>query len=287
MNAKSQVVGQIKGTSGLTRPRFGPGQLLRDDDLTQGVAYTRDLSRLLFKSLLGCGVMCGLVVDWSYSCNKLNVVVGAGVALDCDGDPVWVQSPQTIVIDFDCTGSDVPDYVWVVLRGYEKCCAPRAAQCGCDDEDPAPQCTREVEAFEIRVLGERPKCVCGCPEPDGDETHLLDSRCRCVNPDPQWCYGKHYDGSCGCNCGDCEDCECDWILLARLKYNGDSEHPAWTVDHRVRRFIRPVLMRDPRVEAEYQARQAARATAEPAPAPAASAPVATKQTARKTTSRGS
>jgi hypothetical protein len=46
------------------------------------------------------------------------------------------------------------------------------------------------------------------------------------------------------------------VLLARLDESGDDpDHPAWTPDHRVRRFVRPVLMRDPQVEIEENARR--------------------------------
>jgi hypothetical protein len=251
MSAKSQVIGQLKGTSGLMRPRFAPGQLLRDDDLTQGVNYTRELSRLLFKTLLGCGVMCGLIVKWKYQCDKLNILIADGVALDCHGDPIQVPAPQTVTIDFHCTGQEVPPFLYILLRGCGKCCAPRDAVCGSGDGDGTSQCTREVDGFEIRVVGERPKCVCGCPEPNDDESHLLRTHCRCADPSPDWCYGAHYQGLCGCNCANCSDCDCEWILLARLEYNENSEQPAWKVDHRVRRFIRPVLMSDPQVELEH------------------------------------
>jgi hypothetical protein len=38
-------------------------------------------------------------------------------------------------------------------------------------------------------------------------------------------------------------------VLARIDETDDVERP-WKPDHRVRRFVRPVLMRDPLVEAE-------------------------------------
>jgi hypothetical protein len=47
----------MKGS--LIRPTYSPGLLLEDDDLTAGVSYTRGLTQLLFRSLFGCGVICG------------------------------------------------------------------------------------------------------------------------------------------------------------------------------------------------------------------------------------
>src|SRR5262245_54749011 len=122
--------------------------------------------------------------------------------------------------------------------------------CAPDEDDSSSVCTRERDGYEIRVLRERPECACGCPE--ASDHSLLDSDCKCVNPQLE-CYVDHYAGRCGCHGADCSDCECDCIPLARRDHSGDAEHPHWTTDHGVRRFIRPVLMRDPRVEIERPA----------------------------------
>jgi hypothetical protein len=83
---------------------------------------------------------------------------------------------------------------------------------------------------------------------DGDQ-------CWCVNPEHP-CYADHYAGKCGCDCEDCANCDCDCVLLARLdlstRENGEQ---GWSVDHRVRRFIRPMLMRDPQVQLENESRR--------------------------------
>jgi hypothetical protein len=44
------------------------------------------------------------------------------------------------------------------------------------------------------------------------------------------------------------------VLLARLE-RPDPAEPDWIADHRVRRFVRPVLMRDPQVEIEHKKRE--------------------------------
>ena len=41
------------GISTLVRTKFGPGMLLQHEDLEQLNSYTRDLSRLMFRSFLG------------------------------------------------------------------------------------------------------------------------------------------------------------------------------------------------------------------------------------------
>src|SRR6478735_4600712 len=126
MSANSKVATLVTGNSSLMKPRFSPGLLLRDDDLNQGVDYTRDLSRLLFRTLLGCGVVCGLRVSSEYKCNQLVVSVAEGVALDCHGDPIHVPTTQPIPIDASC-GQTILDEMWVIMKRTEKCRAPRAA----------------------------------------------------------------------------------------------------------------------------------------------------------------
>lgn len=275
MSATAKIVDPVTGHSTLVRPRFSPGLLLRDDDLRQGVEYTRDLSRLLFRSLFGCGVVCGLVVEPRVECGKLIVTVNSGVGLTCLGDPVEVPRPVSVTIDPTC-GKAVPDPLWVILCRTEKCCAPRSAVCSCEDDEASTACTREHEGFEIHVVGERMDCACGCPEPEltrssaqakkktaskrstarsgtitesssitGDSTRSTDTEtCWCADPCSP-CYHDHYMGECGCEC-----CDCECVVLARLDGVPDAKTgqiAEWKPDHSVRRFVRPVLMRDPQV----------------------------------------
>lgn len=245
--AKDRVV--AKDTSKLVKAKFGPGMLLQHEDLEQLNIYTRDLSRLMFGSLFGCGVICGLVVKTELKCGKVQVTVGSGLALACSGDPVWVTKDQVFTLDEHCD-HNIGARFWVVLCGTTKCCAPRTAICASDEDETPSVCTREIDGFEIKVTGERPHCVCGCKEPEDltqEEKAPFESECKCVNPILD-CYKDHYDGKCGCHCDECSDCECKCILLARLDRIEDTDE--FSVDHRVRRFIRPVLMRDPQVEIE-------------------------------------
>jgi len=294
MSANAKVVKPVTGQSSLVRPRYSPGLLLRDDDLKQGVDYTRDLSRLLFRSLFGCGVVCGLKVSWAFKCDKLVLTVDDGVALDCHGDPVHVPDAQSIPIDPSC-GDPIPPHMYVTLRRIEKCCAPRAAACSCDDDESPAVCTRERDGFEIRVVTAWPDCACGCKEQPPDETApppppsapappaglivtgtgsaaraagarssrrvlaqpavsvqqdieesaggatVAADDCQCADPKDK-CYVDHYNGVCACDCG---ECDCEWIVLARVDDRSTPEEKKWSVDHSVRRFARPVLMRDP------------------------------------------
>src|ERR1044072_6069648 len=255
MNTNNQPLATAKGTSTLARAKFGPGMLLQHDDLEQLNVYTRELNRLMFRSLFGCGVVCGLVVGADPKCGKIIVTVGSGLALDCEGDPIYVPKPQSIVLDEECK-PDIPTPLWVVLCRTEKCCAPRTSVCASDEDETTSVCTREREGFEIRIVRTRPKCSCSCPDPDSryPTQTLSEDACKCVNPkDP--CYSDHYDGKCGCDCEDCSNCDCDCVLLARLDREGDHDPPEATPDHRVRRFVRPALIQDPQVEKELKRKQ--------------------------------
>lgn len=258
MNNTNVTLASKTGTSTLVRAKFGPGMLLQHEDLEQLNLYTRDLSRLMFQSLFGCGVICGLVVGTKEECGKVNVTVGSGVALACSGDPVYVPKAESFPIDENCD-PDLPSPLWVVLCSKVKCCAPRTAVCSPDDDDAHAECTRERDGYEIRVVREPPPCVCGCTQPEdtNSTTPAGATACRCVDPDLK-CYQAHYAGKCGCNCDECSDCDCKCILLAKLTKGADG----WETDHRVRRFIRPVLMRDPQVEIEEEDRQSATTNAE-------------------------
>jgi hypothetical protein len=255
----------VHGPTSLVRPHFSPGLLLQDDDLTAGVTYTRALSRLLFRTAFGCGVLCGLKVTQPAlnKCGDLAVVIEKGVALDCIGDPIEVPKDQTITLTCE---TDIPDHLWLALRRYEKCCVPRTAVCS-EDAEPPTVCTRERDGFEIQIFSERP-CSCGCAPlapPDvtlsakksaakkktaaktgGGAAHgtesteplPIDAECLCNHRhDEGACYHDHYQGKCPCEC-----CESEWVLLAVANRDANG---GWTVDHSVRRFVRPVLMRDP------------------------------------------
>ncbi|HKP35970.1 MAG TPA: hypothetical protein VJT71_03860 [Pyrinomonadaceae bacterium] len=254
MTNTNEPAGISKGLSTLTRARFGPGMLLQHEDLEQLNSYTRQLNRLMFQSFFGCGVVCGLVVSAEPDCGKLRVTVQPGLALACSGDPVYVPDgiqPFFTREDFDLANAT---RLWVVLCGTTKCCAPRTTSCSCDDDEATSDCTREKDGYEIRVVTTGPECVCGCPEPANNESpQVIDNACKCVNPELP-CYKPHYDGTCGCTCGECSKCDCKCILLARLDKTQDAKKP-WQADHRVRRFIRPVLMRDPQVAIEEDNRK--------------------------------
>jgi hypothetical protein len=244
-------LGSTQGLGTLVKARFGAGMLLQHDDLDALATYTQELNRLMMRTLFGCGVMCGLVVSVDPpKCGKLLVRVAKGVALDSCGDPIAVNEAQTIALDTQCD-PQFPSTLWVVLCAKFKCCAPRTSMCASDD-DAESVSTRERYGYEIRIVAERPECACGCD--DVDKLHSSD--CRCANPD-QSCYRAHYAGECaGCDCvGECgAECGCECVVLAKLDQTLSQGEERWDVSHKVRRFIRPVLIEDPQARLEFEAR---------------------------------
>lgn len=251
---KNDVTASKSGSSTLMRARFAQGMLLQSEDLELLNSYTRDLSRLLFKSFFGYGVICGLVVSLNDkdSCGKQSITISPGLALDCSGDPLHVPKAVSLPIDENCDDNP-PAELWVTLCGTTKHCAPRTSMCASDDDDAVSVCTRVQEMFEIRLVSKAPDCACDCnrseyPDTGGESA----SYCWCEDPKPS-CYDSHYAGDCGCNNSSC-GCDCECVLLAYMERQESESGSTWMIDHRIRRFIRPVLMRDPQVMKEDKLR---------------------------------
>src|ERR1051326_3410153 len=126
--------------------------------------------------------------------------------------------------------------------------------CSTDDDEAQSVCTRERDAFEIRIVSgdKAPQCVCACgQETEGKKFGVGGAAvtpptdpCQCADPTDD-CYKDHYGGICGCECKDSDGSDCcgNCVLLAKLTNGG--QPPEWTPNSSVRRFIRPVLVRDP------------------------------------------
>ena len=119
--------------------------------MNAGVSYTRDLNRLLLKSLFGCGVVCGLQVKAQRTCNerKLQITVPKGLALDCMGNAIEVPDTQTIEFDPEC--EKFPPEIWVILCYWEKPCRPKDVSCSAE-EDGQSQPTAGALRFPDRVV---------------------------------------------------------------------------------------------------------------------------------------
>ena len=241
----------VTGDGSQIRSKFNDGQSLQADDLTQTVDYPRDMTRLLFRSMLGCGVLCGFRVKPSIICEgtTLQIIVSKGVALDCRGELIELPSDETIQYAPPCPNGTIklPDEVWVLICHKERDCAPRDVLCSTQDGETAPVYTRTREGYQIKVLevkaGDQPPGCCACTSTFDEPTQQSANTCcdYIAIPDPtdqKDCYAKHYSGDCFC------ECTCDCIVLARVIVKTDRDTAAY-VDHSVRRYIRPVLMKDP------------------------------------------
>lgn len=221
----SDTKNETTGQGSLSRPHFASGQLLEDDDLNAGVAYTRNVVRLLLRSLFGAGIVCGLKVDAKrVSDNKgIEVTVDRGVAFDCAGNAIEVQGQQTLTLE----GCDSPykGIVWVTLYYGECRIRPREVACesGCGkDTQTVP--TRLNEGFRIEVLkaDKSPAGACRCGEVNG-------------NGDAVPCFQAGEPFNCGCGTG--SDCG---VVLAHIEVTNDIEQQPKVNDTvNPRRVIRP------------------------------------------------
>ena len=225
---------QAHGASQLVRPSYSPGLMLQDDDLRQAVDYTRDLSRLLFKSLFGCGVICGFEVTFEPGPCNGQAVIQPGVALDGHGDPVELRDAARIDL-----GADTPDELWITIRRRDILCLKRELACVADDDDGAMVTTRIRDGYQICLATTRPASTCGCIASVDAEGK---PRERQGDPTKDVFHRAHYAGSCSCHCGTGDNPGAGEVALARLRRN---DQRAFDVDYAVRRYIRPALIVDP------------------------------------------
>lgn len=268
MNDKSNHFA-VTGKSRLVRPRYSPGLLLQDDDLTQAVDYSRELNRLLLQALFGCGVVCGLKVTlYGKDACVPYIAIAPGMALDGDGEPVHVTGELRIPLDTSC--GTPPQKALVVIKRTEDYCMSRDLDCASDDDGGDKVSTRVFDGVEIRLVDESQKpfgCRCvgkdtrqggaanaNAGQPAGANAGAPANAQAAANananppvfadPDNE-CYKKHYAGDCDCGC------KGNWVVLGRFVNLDSAMAEAKTkkdgvdADHSVRRFIRPVLMRDP------------------------------------------
>jgi hypothetical protein len=221
----------------LVRPRYSPGLILEDSDLTAAVDYTRDLSRLLFRTLFGSGVLCGLTVSVEPD-PELAVTVAPGLALNGCGDPVQLASSVTIKLGRGEGARPEPDAAaagpkpgefWVVLCGGERRCAPRELVCDADEFDVRTQPTRIRTTAEVSIVFERPEGLCQCePAEAGQVADCHKEHNRRIDCPP--------DGGC-------------CVLLARVHWV--DKQTGWRPIHvGERRFLRPVFGPDPMTDGQ-------------------------------------
>ena len=150
MTTAKQKYRSITGDSSLVLPATAPACCWRTTTSPRPSRTTQSMIRLLFRSLFGCGVICGLDVKAEVSCNgtRVDATIGRGVALDCMGNPIEVTKSTQIA--YNCVCDPVPEWLWVVLCYRESCCRPKDVSCTADDDGQIVQ-TRVKEGYEVRL----------------------------------------------------------------------------------------------------------------------------------------
>ena len=152
----------------------------------------------MFRSLFGCGVVCGLVVKPDGSAARTRSPSARPGARLLAAIRSTCRRTQRIVVDEDCDRRSRDDQLWVVLCGTAKCCAPAHADVPVATTTRwTSMCTRERDGFEIRVVADRPNAPARASDEDekanggnGDtrgkrrrgERRDEESKCRCADP---------------------------------------------------------------------------------------------------------
>jgi hypothetical protein len=83
----------MSGSPSLRRPRFFSGKLVTPEDLELQQQYFREKLKRHNRSLHGFGIVSGLKV----TVNSGQIVVEPGLALDCEGNELAIETEQSIV----------------------------------------------------------------------------------------------------------------------------------------------------------------------------------------------
>jgi hypothetical protein len=136
----------MRESQSLKRPRFFAGQLLTPADLELEQEYFRKKLKRHNRSLHGFGIVSGLKV----TVNSGQIVVAPGLALDCEGNELAIETAQTIVPPAVAQPTADCHTAYVNLRFVEECTAP-APIAGTEEGSGA---TTLVESFELAIAQE-------------------------------------------------------------------------------------------------------------------------------------
>jgi hypothetical protein len=125
----------------LRRPRFFPGQLVTPEDLELQQQYFREKLKRHNRSLHGFGLVSGLRVK----VNSGQIVVEPGLALDCEGNELTIETEQSIAPP---TNADW-QIAFVNVRFVEVCSDPTPLAGGSSVHG-----VYFVESFEVAVTEE-------------------------------------------------------------------------------------------------------------------------------------
>ena len=82
------------------RARYFHGMLMTDRDFTEEQTYHIEKRKLLNRMLHGSGVVCGLIIECKdENCPSSEIVIKPGLALDCNGNEIYVQEPYELEVE--------------------------------------------------------------------------------------------------------------------------------------------------------------------------------------------
>jgi hypothetical protein len=209
----------VTGDASLIRPKYSPGLLLEDHDLTLAVDYARALNRMLLRAMLGAGVLCGLRVTADASNCCVHITVRRGIAIDASGALIELKSDAKVSIDVGCENRTATLNFAIVIERTQRPCEQR--DISCSDDDGATVATRLVDGYAIHVFNRDLGAAWSRKHTDPGDDDCLDD---CSHPPKA-------------------------VLLAKLTYNNG----AVEVLHGERSYVRPAQAPDPIVDTGTEA----------------------------------
>jgi len=189
---------------------YGKLMTVRDFELEQ--SYFLEKNKLLNRFLHGWGVVCGLEVV-PHECPK-KVVLKPGIALDCYGNEIVV--PRDVEIDLAEENELIPEEgktVYICIKYLECDVAPVPVlinECSCDDT--GMKSSIKQERFEYKILQ---------TEPEKSEIFKFsDLNCEKML--------KHLITE---SLNPCQDCEDGCVVLAGVRFTGNTAVPAGEIDN--------------------------------------------------------
>jgi hypothetical protein len=260
---------QVLVPTTVERVQFHDGQLVDAETLTTAMMFPVSLLRMVLRSFLGCGIVCGLEVTRP-DARRPCVRIGPGVMVDCHGSPV--ELCRGVVLDLSpdpCACEPETRTLCIVMRRATSEDAPRqpcGRGCGCGaTEGSHHDCNRVrdqvlIKAVDLDRLDPAREHVCSklsdAPEKDGDdagktgESAVPAAHDPKTEPDPGVRGGRsemvHPDCACLMACGERCCAERSWVLLACVTIipTDDAEcvsgYRLSEVDPGGRKYVKPI-----------------------------------------------
>jgi hypothetical protein len=215
---------------------FKDGMIVTAEDLQAASNYSLGIFQTLIRAFFGCGIVCGLKVDFlpqaqenkglldaadANSNNGWCVQIQPGVALDCQGYPLELCQAVTIDLTPDpCHREHSPLCVYVAIRRYIEADPQTKSGCSGSESVQSLDCTRKREQVLIKVFEKEKLPVNTCMRPV--ESQYEQDPCDCLKACPEH------------NC-----CGEGWVLLACINISQD-QCGIESIDDTQRKYVKPI-----------------------------------------------